>query len=105
MTGPQERPDRDDAAQRTRLAWRRTALGGTVVALLAGRPAFGPQPGAAGLLLAAAGMVSWVVLMAVTYRRTRRLAAASPASGRGSIPAYAWITVGFAVLGGLVVLR
>ena len=105
MTGPQERPDRDDAAQRTRLAWRRTALAGTVVALLAARPAFGPEHGAAGPLLAAAGMVSWVVLLAVGYRRTRGLAASSPASGRGSIPAYAWITVGFAVLGGLVVLR
>ena len=100
MTGPP-----DDSAQRTRLAWRRTALAGTVVGLLAARAAFGPRPDAAGLLLAAAGMVCWVVFMALAYRRTRGLAAASPASGRGSIPAYAWITVGFAVLGGLVVLR
>ena len=105
MTGPPERPDRDDAAQRTQLAWRRTALAGTVVALLAARPAIGLQRDAADLLLAAAGMVSWVVLLAVGYRRTRGLAASSAASGRASIPASAWITVGFAVLGGLVVLR
>jgi hypothetical protein len=100
MTG---RPD--DPAQRTRLAWRRTALAGTVVSLLAARPAFVPRPGAAGLLVAAAGMVCWVVFMALAYRRTRGLAASPPAPGRGSIPAYAWITVGFAALGGLVVLR
>ena len=95
----------DDSAQRTRLAWRRTSLAATVVGLLAARPAFVPRPGAAVLLLAAAGMVCWVVLLALTYRRTRGLAASPPAPGRASIPAFAWITVGFAVLGGLVVLR
>ena len=100
MTGPP-----DDSAQRTRLAWRRTALAGTMVGLLAVRPAFLPRPGAGGLLLAAAGMVCWVVLLALTYPRTRGLAASPPAPGRGSVPAFAWITVGFAVLGGLVVLR
>jgi hypothetical protein len=100
MTGPP-----DDSAQRTRLAWRRTALAGTVVGLLAVRPAFGLRSGAAGLLLAAAGMVCWVGFIALAYRRTRGLAASPPAPGRGSVPAYAWITVGLAVLGGLVVLR
>jgi hypothetical protein len=100
MTGPP-----DDSAQRTRLAWRRTALAGTMVGLLAVRPAFMPRPGAGGLLFPASGRVCWVVLMALTYRRTRGLAASPPAPGRGSVPAFAWITVGFAVLGGLVVLR
>jgi Domain of unknown function (DUF202) len=107
MTAPPtpERSDRGASAERTRLAWRRTALSGTVVGLLAVRPAFAPRAGAAALLLAAAAMVGWAVLMALAYRRTRGLAATPPKPGGGSIPASAWITVGFAVLGGLVVLR
>ena len=106
MTAPPtpERSDRGASAERTRLAWRRTALSGTVVGLLAARPAFA-RPGAVALLLAAAAMVGWTALMALAYRRTRGLAAAPPLPGRGSIPTSAWITVGFAVLGGLVVLR
>ena len=107
MTGPPavERSDHGASAERTRLAWRRTALAGTVVALLAARPTFAPRAGAAALLLAAAVMVGWTILVTLTYWRTRGLAASPPAPGRGSIPAYAWITVGFAILGGLVVLR
>jgi hypothetical protein len=107
MTGPptRERSDRGAAAERTRLAWRRTALSGTVVGLLAARPAFTPRAGAAVLLFAAAAMVGSTILIALAYRRTRGLAAVPPHLGRGSIRASAWITLGFAVLGGLVVLR
>jgi Domain of unknown function (DUF202) len=100
-----ERSDRGASAERTRLAWRRTALSGTVVALLATRPAFTTAPGFAVLLVAAAAMAGWTILMALAYRRTRGLVAAPPRLGRRSIRASAWITVGFAVLGGLVVLR
>jgi Domain of unknown function (DUF202) len=107
MTDPPipERSDRSAGAERTRQAWRRTALSATVVGLLAARPAFAPWPGAGTLLLAAAAMAGWTALVALAYRRTRGLAAAPPQPGRGSIAASAWITVGFAVLGGLVVLR
>jgi hypothetical protein len=106
MTGPPavERPDHGAAAERTRLAWRRTVLAGTVVALLTARPALAPRAGGAAVLLAAAAMVGWTILVTLAYRRTRGLAASPPAPGRRTIPAYAWITVGFALLGGLVVL-
>ena len=59
MTGSpaSEHPDRGASAERTRLAWRRTALAGTVVALLAARPAVAPQAGARAFLLAAAGIL------------------------------------------------
>jgi uncharacterized membrane protein YidH (DUF202 family) len=107
MTDPPipERSDHGAAAERTRLAWRRTVLSGTIVGLLAVRPAFAPRADAAAFLLAAAAMVGWTILVAFAYRRNRGLAAAPPQPGRGSIPASAWITVGFAILGGLVVLR
>jgi hypothetical protein len=104
MTGPPAAERRDDSAERTRLAWWRTALAGAIVGLLIARPAVAPQAGAGAVLLAAAGMSGWTVLMTLTYRRTRGLVAVPPPPGRGNIPAYAWITVGFAVLGGLVVL-
>jgi uncharacterized protein DUF202 len=91
------------SADRTRLAWRRTGLSASAVALLAVRPAFAPDAGAAHLLLAAAAMAGWVALVALAYRRARGLAAPLPRPGRRAVTAYAAITIGFAVLGGLVV--
>jgi len=107
MTGPPtpERPDPGAAAERTRLAWRRTALSGAVVGLLIVRPAFAPRADAAALRVATAAMAGWTALTTVAYRRTRGLAAAPPRLSHRSIPVSAWITVGFAILGGLVVLR
>ena len=96
-------PDPGASAARTRLAWRRTGLSASAVGLLALRPAFAPGAGAAHLLLAAAAMAGWAVLVGLAYRRARGLAAPQPLPGRRTITLYAAVTVGFAVIGGLVV--
>ena len=95
--------DRGASAIRTRLAWWRTALSATVVGLLAARPAFAPHPGTALVLLAAVAMVGWAALAGLAYRRSRDLAARPPLPGRRTVTAYALVTIGFAVIGGLVV--
>jgi uncharacterized membrane protein YidH (DUF202 family) len=97
-------PDPGAAAERTRLAWRRTGLSASVVALLAVRPAFAPDAGVAGVLLAAAAMATWAVLVGLAYRRARGLAAPRPQPGRRTITVYAALTAGLAVIGGLVVM-
>jgi hypothetical protein len=96
-------PDHGASAARTRLAWRRTGLSATAVGLLAARPAFAPHAGTGFVLVAAAAMAGWAALIALAYRRARGLRARPPRPGRRAITAYALITVGFAVIGGLVV--
>ncbi|MER6823092.1 DUF202 domain-containing protein [Streptomyces cellulosae] len=68
--------ERDPGLQpeRTRLAWRRTTLAGTVVAVLAGKA--GVAGGASGSVLAAGAVccVGWVGVLTVAHRRIRRLA-------------------------------
>jgi uncharacterized membrane protein YidH (DUF202 family) len=96
-------PDPGAAAERTRLAWRRTGLSASVVGLLAVRPAFAPDAGAAHLLLAAAAMAGWVALIALAYRRARGLARRPPLPGRRTVTLYAAVTVGIAVIGALIV--
>jgi uncharacterized membrane protein YidH (DUF202 family) len=91
------------SAERTRLAWRRTGLSATAVALLAARPAFTPRAGTALVLLAAAAMVVWAAALGLAYRRTTGLRNRPPRPGRRSIVGYAVLTVLFAVIGGLVV--
>jgi hypothetical protein len=92
------------SAERTRLAWRRTGLSAGAVALIAARPAFAPNPGTVTVLVTAAAMAGWVALTALAYRRARGLEAHPPQAGRRTVTVYGLITVGFAVLGGLVVL-
>jgi hypothetical protein len=97
-------PDHGASAERTRLAWRRTGLSATAVGLLAARPAFDPSNGGAKWLIAALAMAGWVALVGLAYRRVRGLGTLPPRPGRRTIVAYASITVGFAALGGLVVM-
>ena len=97
-------PDHGASAERTRLAWRRTGLAATAVGLLAARPAFVPHAGTGSALVAAAAMIGWAGLIGLAYRRTHGLEARPPLPGRRTIAAYALITLGFAVLGGFVVL-
>ena len=95
--------DHGASAERTRLAWRRTGLSATVVGLLAARTAFSPDAGLGRWLVAAGAMTGWAALIALAYRRARGLRVSPPRPGRRTILMYALITVGFAVLGGLVV--
>ncbi|QDY76025.1 DUF202 domain-containing protein [Streptomyces qinzhouensis] len=73
--------ERDPGLQpeRTRLAWRRTALAFTVVAVLAARQA-AVDGGTDGVVLAgwAAAMPAWLVFLGLARRRTRSLGAARP---------------------------
>ena len=96
-------PDPGAAAERTRLAWRRTGLTAAAAALLAVRPAFAPDAGALPILLAAAAMAGWAIMVALAYRRGQGLNARPPRRWRRTIVAYATFTVSFAVIGGLVV--
>ena len=68
------------------------------------RPAFHPDAGGAKWLVAALGMAGWATLIAIAYRRAHGLEARPPRPGRRAITAYTFVTVAFAVLGGLVVI-
>ena len=96
-------PDPGVAAERTRLAWRRTGLTAAAAGLLAVRPAFDPDAGMLAILLAAAAMAGWATMVALAIRRGRGLDGRPPRPGRRTIVAYALVTMGFAVIGGLVV--
>ncbi|MFJ1916465.1 DUF202 domain-containing protein [Streptomyces sp. NPDC088147] len=82
-------PVRDPGLQpeRTRLAWRRTTLSCTVVAVLAARQAIHGGATAAGLAGAALSALVWLAFLAVAHRRTLALAAAVP----GPLPSRAAI--------------
>ena len=97
--------DHGASAERTRLAWRRTGLSASVVGLFAARPAFDPAAGWIKWLIAATAMIGWALLVGIALYRARGLHAWPPTPGRLTVAAYALITVGFAVLGGLVVMR
>ncbi|MEO3924723.1 DUF202 domain-containing protein [Micromonosporaceae bacterium B7E4] len=99
--GPEHQgPGRDVglAAERTRLAWRRTVLAVGVVTVLTARLAV--SNGAVGVLVVVLAGLGWLGVLAVTFPRStgRR---GHP--GRG-LPLIALITVGFAGLGLLLVL-
>ncbi|WP_411114765.1 DUF202 domain-containing protein [Streptomyces sp. 029-5] len=82
-------PVRDPGLQpeRTRLAWRRTTLSCTVVAVLAARQAIHCGATAAGLAGAALSALVWLAFLVVAHRRTLALAAAVP----GPLPSRAAI--------------
>jgi uncharacterized membrane protein YidH (DUF202 family) len=96
-------PDHGASAERTRLAWRRTVLSATVVALLMVRPAL-YSSGATDWLMAGLAMACWAGVVGISYRRQRGLGTHPPHRGRRTIPAYALIIVTLAILGGLVVI-
>ncbi|MFI1961555.1 DUF202 domain-containing protein [Streptomyces althioticus] len=62
--------------ERTRLAWRRTTLTGTVVAVLAGKAGLAGGASAGVLAAGVACCVGWVGVLVVAHRRIRGLAGA-----------------------------
>jgi hypothetical protein len=87
--------------ERTRLAWRRTALALTVVAVLALRLALGGD--AAGALLAAAVVLVWAGALVACWGRA---AGTGPIRvGSRALPSVALATVGLALLAVPLVLR
>jgi len=70
--------DRDPGLQpeRTRLAWRRTTLAGTVATVLAVKAALSGGPDAPSIAVAALCCGLWLGFLAVAHRRIRVLAEA-----------------------------
>ncbi|WP_344009988.1 DUF202 domain-containing protein [Streptomyces thermospinosisporus] len=68
-------PERDPGLQpeRTRLAWRRTTLSGTVAAVLAIRSVLHTGVTAAGVLLCALCCTCWLTFLLLAHRRIRTL--------------------------------
>ncbi len=90
--------------QRTRLAWRRTLLAETVVALLCVRLAVAVGSGAGRVLVAAAAMLVWLVALIATFRRARALTTSRPGAAGRALPLSAIICLGYAVLGAILIL-
>ncbi|MGW4035748.1 DUF202 domain-containing protein [Streptomyces sp. NPDC004778] len=92
--------DRDPGLQpeRTRLAWRRTTLTATVVALLAGRQALHSGATPAALVALALSALAWLGFLLVAHRRVSVLDVARPEqlAPRGALTA-ALCTVALAV--------
>ncbi|MGY1581591.1 DUF202 domain-containing protein [Streptomyces sp. MN13] len=70
-------PERDPGLQpeRTRLAWRRTTLSGTVAAVLAMRTALTDGPTAAGAVVCALCFTLWLAFLLLAHHRIRTLMA------------------------------
>ena len=83
--------------ERTRLAWRRTTLSCTVVAVLAAKQAIHHGVTAAGVVAAGLSALVWIGFLAVAHRRIESLGAARP---RSLSPRGAWLaalcTIAFA---------
>ncbi|MGH4030775.1 DUF202 domain-containing protein [Actinomycetota bacterium Odt1-20B] len=73
--------DRDPGLQpeRTRLAWRRTTLSGTVAAVLAVKTLLSGGVSVVGALGCALCLLLWLGFLTVAHRRMLALAAARPA--------------------------
>jgi len=80
MTRPAPPPVRDPGAQpeRTRLAWRRTLLAATVLALLAARGVIVGGTGPREVTLIALLALTWLALLIGSHLRIRALAAERP---------------------------
>ncbi|MER6186502.1 DUF202 domain-containing protein [Streptomyces sp. NPDC001652] len=74
--------ERDPGLQpeRTRLAWRRTTLSGTVCAVLAVKTALHGDPSASGVVACALACMLWLGFLLLAHRRIRALAAADAPS-------------------------
>ncbi|QSB13665.1 hypothetical protein JQS43_19105 [Natronosporangium hydrolyticum] len=91
-------------AERTRLAWRRTVLAVTIVALLALRQALlVPAPALRALAIVAL-VAGWLTILAVSSRRIVALRARRPAAVGSPVPTLTLFTVALAILGGLLVM-
>ncbi|KOV95909.1 membrane protein [Streptomyces sp. NRRL B-1140] len=92
--------------ERTRLAWRRTTLSGTVVAVLAVKTVLHGGASAAGIVACAVCCVLWLGFLSVAHLRIRALAMA--ATPRAFAPRHAaaavLCTVAMAVCGAALVL-
>jgi uncharacterized membrane protein YidH (DUF202 family) len=87
------------SAERTRLAWRRTVLTTTGVALLAVRLATRAGSDLATALGITVVFLAWLAQLLVANRRIQAMSNREPPHVRRSLPATALLTVALAVLG------
>jgi hypothetical protein len=96
-------PDRGVQRERTRLAWRRTTLTVTAVAILATRLALQGGGALAGLAVAAV-IAGWLGTLVVSWRRIVALATPGTVPVRRAIPLTTGTAIGFAGLGAVLVV-
>lgn len=80
MHGVREERDPGLQPERTRLAWRRTTLSGTVAAVLAARTALTGGPSPTGVAVCALCAALWLALLLLAHTRMRALAVPRPAA-------------------------
>ncbi|MFD4373019.1 DUF202 domain-containing protein [Streptomyces sp. NPDC058486] len=102
--GADEARDPGLQPERTRLAWRRTTLSCTVVAVLGIKLAFMDDATAAGVTGLALSALLWIAFLAVAHRRIRTLDATRPRvlSARAALLATG-CTVALAVCGAALI--
>ncbi|WP_406080662.1 DUF202 domain-containing protein [Streptomyces zaomyceticus] len=90
--------------ERTRLAWRRTTLSCTVVAVLALKLAVSDEITPVGITGLALSALVWIGFLAVAHRRIRSLSPArpQPLSHRGALLA-AFCTIALAFFGAALI--
>jgi uncharacterized membrane protein YidH (DUF202 family) len=92
------------AAERTRLAWRRTALAGTVVALLTVRLATHDRWHALDAVVIALAALVWLAQMWLIQRRIQAMEEREPATIGRTLTVTALIAVVFTLLGLVLVI-
>ncbi|MGW7054833.1 DUF202 domain-containing protein [Streptomyces sp. NPDC054887] len=97
-------PARDPGLQpeRTRLAWRRTTLACTVVAVLAAKQALHDEVGVTGVVAAALCALVWLGFLRIAHHRIRTLGG-TPRPAPMSVRAAATATVCAIALAGFAV--
>jgi uncharacterized membrane protein YidH (DUF202 family) len=99
-----QRGERGLQPERTRLAWRRTALTATAVSILAARLAVGTRLTARGAIGVTAVALLWLAVVAVCQRRISALALPRPTTAGRSPSVLAAAVLGYALLGVLLLV-
>lgn len=103
VPGPSARPNPANR-ERTRLAWRRTALAQTVCLLLLLRLAAGHRLSVLGGIVGGLGMLCWLGGMLVTQRRITAMGGGIPVTVGRTLPLTAAGTLALALLGTVLVV-